>query len=482
MSYTVVKQFQPPTGVEHCIEAKFLPPSPKYDVSSSIEEDHQLIVAKTSFLQIYRIKREAKGETSRLELAYEHKLFGNIESLNAIRVGGSDLDSLVLSFRDAKVSIIEFDLATNEVKINSLHFLEHEEYKDDHIDFRSIPQLRVDTKKRCGVMLIYDRRMVVIPFKTKTNILDDIDIDNDVSSGPQKSFIINLPQLGIRNVKDYVFLHGYYEPTLLILYEPTMTWTGRLAAAKDTCCIVAISLALSQQLYPVIWTVDKLPYDCFSLLAVQEPLGGVVIFSTNQLLYLNQSNRFGLAMNEYGMADAATSVIPLVKSEVEITLDNSHSLFLAPLRMLVSMRGGELYVFQIVSDGRTVQNVNITKAGASVLTSCLCTIGKNLLFLGSRLGDSMLIQFTEKIFTEISENISDELEARPEKRMKLSFDEPSNGGTVDGMMDDEDQLDKILSSSKALPANQRISYAFNVCDNLLNFGPIADAIVSDSVD
>jgi cleavage and polyadenylation specificity factor subunit 1 len=40
------------------------------------------------------------------------------------------------------------------------------------------------------------------------------------------SYVINLKDLGIRNVKDMVFLHGYYEPTVLILYEPTAIWTG----------------------------------------------------------------------------------------------------------------------------------------------------------------------------------------------------------------------------------------------------------------
>ena len=42
------------------------------------------------------------------------------------------------------------------------------------------------------------------------------------------SFIIDLREMDekITNVVDVQFLHGYYEPTVLLLYEPLPTWTG----------------------------------------------------------------------------------------------------------------------------------------------------------------------------------------------------------------------------------------------------------------
>ena len=47
-------------------------------------------------------------------------------------------------------------------------------------------------------------------------------------SPTSSSYIIDLKSLDekVTNVVDIQFLHGYYEPTLFILYEPLPTWTG----------------------------------------------------------------------------------------------------------------------------------------------------------------------------------------------------------------------------------------------------------------
>ena len=55
------------------------------------------------------------------------------------------------------------------------------------------------------------------------------DFDFIFSKSPiLSSYIIDLRNFDekIINVKDFQFLHGYYEPTVFILFEPLQTWAG----------------------------------------------------------------------------------------------------------------------------------------------------------------------------------------------------------------------------------------------------------------
>lgn len=187
-------------------------------------------------------------------------------------------------------------------------------------------------------MLAYDTKLIVLPFlslneddlnfeflfflKKKYNIYFLIKNRIDEMVSTNNSFIINLPTLGIRNIKDFIFLYGYYEPTLLILYEPTLTWTGyiyylrkkgfityiffhdrRLAFHKDTVCLVALSLSLEKKIYPIIWSFEKLPYDSFCLINIPEPIGGALVFSPNQILYFNQNHYYGIGLNDFAFSN-----------------------------------------------------------------------------------------------------------------------------------------------------------------------------------
>lgn len=84
-------------------------------------------------------------------------------------------------------------------------------------------------------MTVFGKKLVVLPFRRDTSI-DDTDSDIKPMSGPGgpgrapilASYMIVFKDFidKIDNIIDIQFLHGYYEPTLLILYEPLKTFAG----------------------------------------------------------------------------------------------------------------------------------------------------------------------------------------------------------------------------------------------------------------
>lgn len=213
-------------------------------------------------------------------------------------------------------------------------------------------------------MVVYGKKLVVLPFRRDSSLdeielqdvkpmkktpvqliaktpilasyiitLKDLDekIDNVKSNFPVKIFV----SVTLRNaisvylqLIDIQFLHGYYEPTLLIVYEPVRTFPGRIAVRTDTCTMVAISLNIQQRVHPIIWTVAALPFDCYQVLAIKKPIGnfcrhshtvsptlmrsqffvsgGCLVMSHNALIYLNQSvPPYGVSLNS--IADHSTS-------------------------------------------------------------------------------------------------------------------------------------------------------------------------------
>lgn len=49
---------------------------------------------------------ENPADRKKLELLSQYSLFGNIECLQAVRLAGNTRDSLLMSFKDAKVKIL----------------------------------------------------------------------------------------------------------------------------------------------------------------------------------------------------------------------------------------------------------------------------------------------------------------------------------------------------------------------------------------
>ncbi|NWU73341.1 CPSF1 factor, partial [Pterocles burchelli] len=479
--YAVYKQAHPPTGLEFSLFCNFF---------SNAEKN--LVVAGTSQLYVYRLNHDCevtvppnlpgRGHKERLELLANFSLFGNVMSMASVQLAGAKRDALLLSFKDAKLSVVEYDPGTHDLKTLSLHYFEEPELRDGFVQNVHVPRVRVDPDGRCAVMLIYGTRLVVLPFR-RDSLADEH--DGLVGEGQRSSFlpsyIIDVRELDekLLNIVDMQFLHGYYEPTLLILFEPNQTWPGRVAVRQDTCSIVAISLNILQKVHPVIWSLSNLPFDCTQALAVPKPIGGVVIFAVNSLLYLNQSvPPYGVALNSL---TCGTTVFPLrVQEGVKITLDCAQATFISYDKMVISLKGGEIYVLTLITDGmRSVRSFHFDKAAASVLTTCMVTLEPGYLFLGSRLGNSLLLKYTEKLQEPPANGGKEPPDRQEEPPMKKKRSE-SSGTWAGGKSAPQDEVDEIeVYGSEAQSGTQLATYSFEVCDSILNIGPCANAAMGE---
>ena len=149
--YSIFKTIHPPTGIEHAVWARFTSPS-----------ENNLILSSANYLYVYRVN----SSTCTLERLHTFNVWGNICSMNACRLNPtvSSKDALFLSFMDAKLSLIEFDASVQDLKTLSMHYFEDELAKEGHWYNFSPPIVRVDPDMRCACMLIYNSKLVIIPF------------------------------------------------------------------------------------------------------------------------------------------------------------------------------------------------------------------------------------------------------------------------------------------------------------------------------
>lgn len=477
--YAIYKQTHPPTGVEHCVYCNFL---------STSETD--LVIAAVNQIHVYRLNPEYEdsgGEQSedvakmKLECIATFPMFGNIMSMRAVRLPGAQRDALLLGFADAKLSVVEYDVGMHDLQTTSLHHFEDQKLKD-FSDPCAIPTVRVDPDGRCAAMLIYGTKLVVLPFRKDVysedveSYIEGEDEKTTKTRYPiQNSYIIDMRSFDekIINILDFQFLHGYYEPTVFILYEPYPTWAGRVAVRTDTCSIVAISLNIPEKVHPIIWSLSSLPFDCLQCMPVPKPIGGVLVFAVNSLLYLNQSvPPYGVSLNSIA---ATCSAFPLrVQEGVRITLDCAQAAFISYDKLVLSLKGGELYVLTLMVDGmRSVRSFNFDKSAASVLTTCMCLCEEGYLFLGSRLGNSLLLKYTEKATATLEKEKPPEPPAKKKKT-----DGPSDMASDVSLVENLDELE-VYGASENPSGTTITTYVFEVCDNIWNIAPCGNIVMGE---
>lgn len=90
--------------------------------------------------------------------------------------------------------------------------------------------LRVDPMSRCAALSLPQDAMAILPFhqtQAELGIMDQDQASREVPYSP--SFILDLAtevDEHIRNVIDFVFLPGFNNPTIAVLFQVQQTWTG----------------------------------------------------------------------------------------------------------------------------------------------------------------------------------------------------------------------------------------------------------------
>ncbi|KAI8433047.1 hypothetical protein MSG28_013907 [Choristoneura fumiferana] len=118
-----------------------------------------------------------------------------------------------------------------------------------------------------------------------------------------------------------------------------------------------------------------------------------------------------------------------IQEGVCITLDGACVAPLGEGRLALSLKGGQLYVLTLLADSvRSVRSAHLDRAAASVLTTSMCVIEEDFLFLGSRLGNSLLLRVTER------ENHK-EYEAQQQKEKEKESDPAAKKRRLDSLSD-----------------------------------------------
>ena len=413
-------------------------------------------MVKGTLLEVYSAYRVGK-DSVKLELLTQQRLFGVVESLAVLRSRGgrSGRDAILLAFRDAKLSVLQWDAATSDVAPSSLHYFEGDEsLKAGREAFSRPPMVVTDPAGRCAAVIMLRHQLAVLPATesesaalgmmagddlfstgppTGMNMNMNMNMNNIFSAGGEtttaavgNSYVDNLSKMNIREIRDAVFLHGCAEPTLLVLHEGDPTWPGNLKRKKDTCSLTALSLNLTAKRHPRIWEVQNVPADAYRVISV--PTGGVLVLCTTMILYYAQGHQAGIVLHSAALPAAApppplgfdmgkqtpgaaaaqyardhgTELHPLAATSAlsfcdastagwNLECDAAHAAWISRSTALLGLKTGQLLLVEVARGGGGVVRLHVGKAGAAPIAAVLTALSSSVVFIGSAGGDSLLV-------------------------------------------------------------------------------------------
>ncbi|KAH6879298.1 CPSF A subunit region-domain-containing protein [Alternaria rosae] len=511
-------EIAPPTAVSHAINLPFLH-----------SRSNNLVVAKNSLLQIFELKStttevtpgggnesenaaanldteaadvplQRTENTAKLVLVGEFPLAGTVISLARVKALNtkSKGEALLVAFRDAKLSLVEWDPETYNVHTISIHYYENPDlpgiapWSADLKDTYNF--LTADPSSRCAALKFGTHNLAILPFRQRDLVEDDYDSDAEApketkaeqANGEQKtpyssSFVLPLTNLDptLTHPVHLAFLHEYREPTFGIVAASRATAPSLLAHRKDILTYSVFTLDLEQKASTTLLSVTGLPYDITRVVPLPSPIGGALLVGGNEIIHVDQGGKTnGVAVNEF--AKACTSFPLSDQSDLALRLEGCQVELLSQDTgdVMIVLNSGRILILTFTLDGRTVSGMTIQTVsedhGGQILkatASCTSNLGRGRLFVGSEDGESVMLGWTGS---------STQL-----RRKQTNAD--SDG---DEDMSDEEDMDDMEDDlyNDTAPAVQKITaavseptapgtYTFRLHDILPSIAPIKTAVL-----
>ncbi|KAI3393261.1 hypothetical protein diail_4520 [Diaporthe ilicicola] len=473
-------------------------PTAHYD--SRINDDEGL---ESSFLGgDAAFQKSDRAHNTKLVLVAEVFLSGTITGLARIKTKStvSGGESLLVLFKDAKLSLLEWDPERHDLTTISIHYYEQEDLQgspwapplNDCVNF-----LAADPGSRCAALKFGPRNLAILPFKQADEediTMDDWDEELD-GPRPVKQDLPSAVVNGISNIEDtpyspsfvlrtsrldpnlihpidLAFLHEYREPTFGILSSKLAP--SAAVGRKDHLSFMVFNLDIQQESHTPILSVGGLPQDLFRVIAVPAPVGGALLVGANELIHIDQSG----ATNGVG-------VNPFTKQCTDFTLNDQSSLglrlegcsldFISPEtgQMLLVLSDGRLATLDFQVDGRRVSGLLLKlvgpESGGNIIpyrVSCLTRLGRNTIFAASEEGDSVVFGWTRK------QGQASRKKPRPQDTA-VDFED-----LEDEDFEDEDDLyadtPAVAQITNGTAASKGGELAFRIHDKLTSIAPIRD--------
>jgi cleavage and polyadenylation specificity factor subunit 1 len=522
-------ELTPPTAVTNSLSLPFISP-----------DSVNLVVAKTSLLQIFTTKIVTFDESSsknsprytishnalnekvsdgeglhgslqvdlasktKLVLIAEYALSGTVTSLARIKTKNSKSggEALLVSFKDAKLSLMEWDPERPGLSTVSIHYFEHDDLQGSPWTPRlsdCVNYLIVDPRYRCAALKFGARSLAILPFKQGD---DDVNMDEhwdeeldglrptatqttngngDKAETPYgSSFVLRLPLLDPSLIFPIhlAFLFEYREPTFGILSSVISPSSSLLHERKDYLSYTVFTLDIDQKESTTILSVGNLPYDLFNVVPLPTPIGGALLVGGNELIHIDQSGKAnGVAVNifakqctSFGLADQSALGIRLEGCVIEqLSIENGE--------MLIILYSGALVILSFRLDGRSVSGLNVrpvsTEVGGSIIAagpSSASHMGPDTMFIGSENADSVVLGWSQKL-GQLSR-----------RKSKMDFADGMDDEDFEDEEDDDDLYGDAPSTPKETAVNgmsrtvniREGDYIFQIHDSLVNIAPMTD--------